>query len=448
MGMGRSYAKSALIMISVVGGTLVFLSLSSCSPAVTSSSNSASSSSDSSLFSSSSSSASVRSLETSSSEIIEFYRVIFDFSYDNLTEEITVKCGQRIEKPSEPTRIGYVFVNWIDEEGKPFDFEHVAIAGDLTLYAQWEHALYEVRFLNDDGSLLYTQKGYYGEDVLYLGDEPTPSNIPEGHGYTFLGWNGGDAIEGNMILTACYDFFPLETIAYFYDYDGQTVLYQTPISAGVTPTFEGEEPTRPDDEENGFGFLFEGWQALEDGISFIAVYAAYSLGLQIQEGTVLSYVGQAEEIIIPDIWEGFDVTAIAEEVFMDCTSIRLVQFPKGLTSIGRAAFYGCIHLETVMLPEGVAVLEESVFAMCDWLLGILLPHSLTRIETGSFSNDYSMVSIFYAGSQEDWDNVELAADPGYGYYWSTLYFYSESPRYDGNYWWYEDGRIVSHKESN
>ncbi len=67
--------------------------------------------------------------------------------------------------------------------------------------------------------------------------------------------------------------------------------------------------------------------------------------LQIQNGTVLKYVGTAQELRLPK-----DVVRIAPYAFNNNKSLRKLTTPVKLASIGKGAFYGCDNLKEVTIP--------------------------------------------------------------------------------------------------
>ena len=68
------------------------------------------------------------------------YTVTFDLNYGSNTryDAKSVKQGETVSKPSNPSRSGYSFSGWYAEKsgGKQFDFK-TGITKDLTLYAHW-----------------------------------------------------------------------------------------------------------------------------------------------------------------------------------------------------------------------------------------------------------------------------------------------------------------------
>nr|WP_255519229.1 InlB B-repeat-containing protein [Collinsella sp. D33t1_170424_A12] len=67
------------------------------------------------------------------------YTVTFDYGYEGM-ETATVKVleGQKVAKPADPTREGYVFRGWFNGDAA-YDFD-AAVKGDLVLTATWEKA--------------------------------------------------------------------------------------------------------------------------------------------------------------------------------------------------------------------------------------------------------------------------------------------------------------------
>lgn len=61
------------------------------------------------------------------------------------------------------------------------------------------------------------------------------------------------------------------------------------------------------------------------------------------------------------------LTQIADEAFMNDTSITSVVIPEGTTSIGARAFAGCGNLENIKVPDSVTTISEDAFDGCDTL---------------------------------------------------------------------------------
>ena len=110
-----------------------------------------------------------------------------------------------------------------------------------------------------------------------------------------------------------------------------------------------------------------GYQYTEEGESLPATSGIiYELS---ESGAYYSVTGieagiYADELIIPDEYNGLPVYEIANGAFEGNTDIVSVQMGAGLHGIGERAFAGCANLKTVNIPEEVADIGEEAFSGC------------------------------------------------------------------------------------
>ncbi|MBO5228743.1 MAG: leucine-rich repeat protein, partial [Lachnospiraceae bacterium] len=76
--------------------------------------------------------------------------------------------------------------------------------------------------------------------------------------------------------------------------------------------------------------------------------------------------------------------SIERDAFASCSSLKEINFGKGLTSIGVEAFLGCISLTRVVLPDGCTDIWERAFESCTNLKEIVIPDSVTNIGGHAF----------------------------------------------------------------
>ena len=80
----------------------------------------------------------------------------------------------------------------------------------------------------------------------------------------------------------------------------------------------------------------------------------YTEGLQFSlssdEYTVTGISTSATEIVIPSVYQGLPVVAIASRAFYENENILTVKIPDSVTSIGSGAFNGCSSLESITIP--------------------------------------------------------------------------------------------------
>ncbi len=121
--------------------------------------------------------------------------------------------------------------------------------------------------------------------------------------------------------------------------------------------------------------------------------------------TVALYAGTAKTLEIPIQVDGYTVTSIGEAAFYNCTSLKSITLPEGLTSIKTGAFSCCKYLTSIMIPDGVTNIGDVAFHSCTSLKSITLPDSVSKIGDGAFENDNNLKDVFYGGSKSDWKNI-------------------------------------------
>ena len=100
---------------------------------------------------------------------------------------------------------------------------------------------------------------------------------------------------------------------------------------------------------------------------------------------------------------------IGEEAFRDCTAFSNFTFPNGLTSIGGGAFAACVSITEIDLPAYVANMAVgSLFEDCTALKVLRLPQGVTRFGGNEFCGCYYISVVLYAGSLEEWRNIDFA----------------------------------------
>ena len=82
----------------------------------------------------------------------------------------------------------------------------------------------------------------------------------------------------------------------------------------------------------------------------------------IEEGVLIKYIGESENIIIPS-----NVQSIGIGAFWNCMSLFSVVIPNGVERIGGDAFYYCKNLENINIPNSVELIGNDPFAGCPLL---------------------------------------------------------------------------------
>ena len=147
----------------------------------------------------------------------------FSSEGDISISEQTIKHGEKIAKPKDPTRPGFIFEGWL-YNGELWSFNGYVVTEDMVLVAKWKAIDYVAYFLNEDGTVLDAQENvHYGDQLTYNGEVPVKPN-PEAHYiYTFKGWDKDLVVDGDIVFTAQYDkvYAPYEEK--YLDYEGNLI---------------------------------------------------------------------------------------------------------------------------------------------------------------------------------------------------------------------------------
>ncbi|MBR5143597.1 MAG: leucine-rich repeat protein, partial [Clostridia bacterium] len=171
----------------------------------------------------------------------------------------------------------------------------------------------------------------------------------------------------------------------------------------------------------------------------------------IEEGMLKAYKGKASVAVIPhgviSIGDrAFDgccfvtridipdtVTSIGDTAFFECTSLTSINIPDSVTSLGGMAFYkcsalksiaisksltsiekytfqGCSSCKRIVIPDGVKSLGACAFYGCSSLSAVVIPKSVTSIDYWAFIHCNSLCDVFYTGSKDDWNRIDIGLD--------------------------------------
>ncbi|MGI6179283.1 leucine-rich repeat domain-containing protein [Butyricicoccus intestinisimiae] len=122
--------------------------------------------------------------------------------------------------------------------------------------------------------------------------------------------------------------------------------------------------------------------------------------------TLARYFGSDSKVDIPAELGGKPVTSIGDYAFVYCSSLTEVTIPEGVTSIGVGAFGACSNLTKAIIAEGVTSIGESAFQSCGSLTEVTIPKSVTSIGEMAFDECEALATVYYGGTQEDWDALK------------------------------------------
>lgn len=110
------------------------------------------------------------------------------------------------------------------------------------------------------------------------------------------------------------------------------------------------------------------------------------------DGVITKYLGDKEDIMIPDSEQGKAITGIGEGCFKD-SNIRSIYIPESVTFIGDFAFENCTRLTSVSFVSNdtSVVIGTSAFQNCFALKSINLP--IVSLGNSAFGNCTSLKTV-------------------------------------------------------
>lgn len=300
------------------------------------------------------------------------------------------------------------------------------------------------------------------------GDEDQTSG-EKYHTVTF-NTNGGSIVESIKVLDNHYASRPedptLENHIFSrWEKDGKMWLFDTKkitesmtLSALWVPAVELFE-LEPDEKSSGL--LLAGFkkQASFKTLNVPSTINGKTVVGITAEGFENTSVDHAEKIILPEsiVYVGDStfrnsaeieieilgtLLSIGESTFENCAKLEKVKLGNGITSIPFMCFSGCSSLRTIDLPETVTTIEENAFEKASSMISVVVPTSLTSVEDSAFMNCPSLRTIFYKGTAEQFEAIDIA-DGNEAFEDAKVYLYSEEqPSDDGDYWHYENGSAM------
>lgn len=112
------------------------------------------------------------------------------------------------------------------------------------------------------------------------------------------------------------------------------------------------------------------------------------------DGTVeiTQYLGSDTNVIVPENIAGRTVSKITY-AFSECSFIKNIVIPNGVTEIGSYTFRECTSLHSIKIPDSVKIIGYYTFENCVSLSEITLPKQLKEIGTAVFKNCSSLKKV-------------------------------------------------------
>lgn len=95
--------------------------------------------------------------------------------------------------------------------------------------------------------------------------------------------------------------------------------------------------------------------------------------------------------------------------FSNCERLASVNIPDSVKKLG--GFYNTA-ITNITIPPNVSEIMQSAFPYCASLKEVSIPVSVTKIDYGAFDDCTTLTDIYYGGTKEQWDKINI--DTRYG----------------------------------
>ena len=117
--------------------------------------------------------------------------------------------------------------------------------------------------------------------------------------------------------------------------------------------------------------------------------------------------------------------SIAEHSFSNCTNIEKVTLTKGTGIMTDYSYYNNDYnpwtisgnnCKNIVLENGIANIGSYAFCDCYSLKSITIPDSVTSINNNAFGSCQSLENVYFTGSKDEWENINISSDNYDNYY--------------------------------
>lgn len=339
------------------------------------------------------------------------YKVTF-YSDGSVYQEYSLREGETVTKPTDPTKEGYTFRGWYTDENFtiPYVLPNTMKNSDVNVYAGWRRSTQNtITFVTNCAATLNPLQKYEGE-TLNL-DSLELSNP----GYQLEGWYT-DAEFTNKFTA---NTMPAENVTLYAKWISSSNVNVINVKYGDTTktVFVDKSQTTVNSLEFDLAnYVLEEWQdeqgnaltfplTVVDGMTVVAKY--YSDGLVVRRGILTGYTGLSTEVIIPTTFDGETITVIgngespfeASSIYKQITKIVI---PEGVTKVDSNAFADLSGLEELILPASLTELGNDVFYGCTSLKTLDLSGNTTYpYENGVLYNKEKTTILKFIGQAEE-----------------------------------------------
>lgn len=149
--------------------------------------------------------------------------------------------------------------NDCDYAFKAWDKALAPVTGNVSYTATFAPSAYTVKWVDENGALLFSGKVAIGNTPAYSGETPTKAADAQ-YTYTFSGWTPEVAPVANesVIYTATYSNTPNKYTVTWKNHDGTTLETDENVPYGTMPSYDSAGPSKSSNDP-GTSYYFSGW---------------------------------------------------------------------------------------------------------------------------------------------------------------------------------------------
>jgi hypothetical protein len=288
----------------------------------------------------------------------------------------TVAHGSPVNRPPDPTKDGFGFVNWYSDSELTvlYDFDS-PVTGGFTIHVKWIIIITNVAITN-----VADIEAYLAEHPANTADNPVTLRLMLDLGTMINAGSNWRLLLGD-----------LETAGKYVDLDLSACTIQNGASTIFNPDYNvatGKDKIVEIALPDTAGSVPVGNSANPTFKHFTVLESFSGKGLTSIDGGAFYGCTSLAQTSLPA-----GLTSIGANAFQNCTNLALTSLPEGLTAIKSGAFNGCTSLALTSLPAGLTSIEANVFQNCANLALISLHAGLTAIKSGAFNGCTSLTNV-------------------------------------------------------
>ncbi len=310
---------------------------------------------------------------------------------------------------TEPTRAGYDFVCYLDENDNEFSSSGIyTIAGNISLTAKWEErddTVYKINYyLEDLDGENYTLD--FTDNKYGVSDKTITINAKDYEGFTPKETSKTVTINADGSLVVDF-YYTRNTYTLSFVTNGgsavedKTLKYQETISDTIVTTRSG--------------YTFDGWYQEAGQINKFetmpannaTVYAYYKeetkacyFDVTYSNGraTIAKANGLSGEVVVPLYIDDTPVCAIGENAFNGLSGITSISLPNTVDELGAYAFKDCTGVEKITGTSNVTIINDGTFENCRVLSVFPDLNNVISIGNNAFKDCVSLTTIKISSS--------------------------------------------------